>query len=147
MKADGITYRLLGPRDARVLDSVDADVFDHDVTPELVREFLDGDANLLAVAIAGDVVIGMASGLVHVHPDKARQLFINEVGVAAPYHRRGIARTLCRMLMDAGAAKGCVSAWVATEVDNAPARALYQSMGGTEDADQAVVYNFALRRD
>lgn len=142
-----ITYRLLGPGDAGVLDSVNDDVFDDALVPELAREFLQGDANLLVVALDAGVVIGMASGLVHVHPDKPRQLFINEVGVAADYHRQGIARRLCRMLMEAGAAKGCVSAWVATEVDNAAARALYQSIGGTEDADQAVVYNFAVRRD
>lgn len=139
-----IAYRLLGPRDAGMLERVHEDVFDHAPRPELAREFLTGDQNLLAVALEGDLVVGMASGLIYVHPDKPRQLFLIEVGVAAPWHRRGIARVLCRMLLDEGARRGCEEAWVATEVDNAPARALYEALGGVEDDDRAVVYTFPI---
>lgn len=137
-----IVHRLLGADDAAVLERVHEDVFDHAPRPGLVREFLASDANLLAVALDGDLVVGMASGLIYVHPDKPRQLFLIEVGVAAPWHRRGIARALCRLLLDEGLARGCKEAWVATEVDNAPARALYRALGGVEDEDTAVVYTF-----
>ncbi len=139
-----ITCRLLGPDDGRVLDAVNDDVFDNTPIPALVREFLGRDENLIAVAIHAGVVVGMASGVMYIHPDKARQLFINEVGVASEYHRRGIARELCRMLLEAARAKGCTSAWVATEEGNAVARAFYESLGAHEDADKAIVYNLAL---
>lgn len=139
---DAITCRLLGPDDAHVLARVHEDVFDNVPDPALTREFLAGPANLLAVALDDDLVVGMASGLIYVHPDKPRQLFIIEVGVAEPWQRRGIARALCRLLLDTGQARGCYEAWVATEVDNRPARQLYTGLGGVEEEDQAVVYTF-----
>lgn len=135
-----ITYRLLGAEDAAVLERVHDNVFDHQPRPEFTREYLGGDANLLAVALDHELVVGMASGLIYVHPDKPRQLFINEVGVASPWHRRGIGAALCRLLLDEGERRGCVESWVATEIDNGPARALYAALGGVEDADRAVVY-------
>lgn len=39
---------------------------------------------------------------------------------------------------------GCVEAWVASELGNPAARALYASVGGVEDAERAVVYVFPL---
>lgn len=76
----------------------------------------------------------MATGISCVHPDKPRQLFVNEVGVAGPYRRAGVGRRLVEALLAHGERLGCVEAWVATETSNAPARALYRATGGQEDA-------------
>jgi len=137
-----ITVTLLTAAQARVLDTVAADVFDNEVDPELAAQFLASDSNLLVVARDGGVVVGMASGLVYVHPDKPLALFVNEVGVAPSHQRRGIGRRLMKTLLDAARARGCVEAWVATETDNVAARGLYTDLGGIEDASPAVVYTF-----
>jgi ribosomal protein S18 acetylase RimI-like enzyme len=136
--------RLLTAADAQVLSRVDEDVFDQPVKPELVRAFLANPANLLAVAVQEGMVIGMASAIAYVHPDKPLQLFINEVGVAAHAHRRGIGKRLVRALLERGKDLGCAEAWVATEVENTAARALYASLRGREDEKRAVVYTFDL---
>lgn len=138
-------FRLLGADDGSVLERVDPDVFDGPLLPVSCREFLEGSNNLLVVAIQEGVVVGMASGLIHIHPDKPRELFVNEVGVAGRCQRHGIASRLVTILLDQGRKRGCAQAWVATEEDNLPANALYTSLGGRPDEDRAVVYSWALR--
>jgi ribosomal protein S18 acetylase RimI-like enzyme len=142
-----IQIKVLGDSDEQVLERVEPDVFDHGVQPQLAARFLREPGNLLAVALADGVVVGMASGIVYVHPDKPLQLFVNEVGVSAKWQRRGIGKRLLAALLDHGQGMGCREAWVATEVDNEAARALYQAAQGKEDADRAVVYTWKLRED
>lgn len=139
-----IEVRLLSPDESRVLDSVAPDVFDHAVEPRFVDAFFRDPRSMIAVAIDDGVVVGMATAFTYVHPDKPRQLFINEVGVAPPYQRRGLGSALVAALLERAKQMGCVEAWVATEEENTPARLLYQSLGGKEDAARAVVYTFPL---
>jgi GNAT superfamily N-acetyltransferase len=139
-----VEYRLLGPGEHDVLANVDPDVFDNPVNPEFAAEYLSNPCCLLVVALEHDEVVGMASGLVYVHPDQPRQLFINEVGVADKCQRRGIASKLVSQLLARGKELGCCQAWVATEEFNAPARALYTSLRGAEEDDHAVVFTWKL---
>lgn len=141
-----ILIQLVTLSNASVLDHVDPDVFDEPIRPEYLRAFLENSANVLVVAIDDGTVIGMASGIAYVHPDKPLALFINEVGVASAYHQRGIGKRLMHALLAHGQAIGCTGAWVATEVSNTAARALYASMNGQEDAEHAVVYNFHINQ-
>jgi aminoglycoside 6'-N-acetyltransferase I len=139
-----LSIRLLGPGDESVLEEVDADVFDAEVVPALAREFLRDPRHHLAVAVEGRRVVGMASGVHYVHPDKPAQLFVNEVGVAAAHRRRGVGRRLLRALLARARELGCSEAWVATEPDNAAARALYAAAGGVEEPEPSVLYSFPL---
>lgn len=136
--------RLLSRHDAAVLDRVADQVFDEAVNPALLREFLADPRHHLAVAVADDRVIGFASGVHYVHPDKPAQLWINEVGVAPAFHRRGIGRQLLVTLLEHARSLGCTEAWVLTEDDNEPARGLYRAMGGVES--EAVMYTIPLTR-
>jgi hypothetical protein len=74
--------RLLGPGDAAVLDRVVEGVFDNPIDPLWRAEFFADPRHHLAVAIDGDLVVGMASAVHYVHPDKPPELWVNEVGVA-----------------------------------------------------------------
>ncbi|TVR97204.1 MAG: GNAT family N-acetyltransferase [Trueperaceae bacterium] len=136
--------RIVTAADAAVLDRLADDVFDHPVQPALLAAFLANPSNLLAVALSDEVVVGMASGIAYVHPDKPLQLFVNEVGVSARFHRRGIGTRLLRALLEHARALGCTEAWVVTEDENRAARALYGSIGGVEQAERAAVFEFAL---
>ncbi len=139
-----ISIHLVTKANAAMLDRVEPDVFDHPVRADLLAQFLAQPANVLAVAVAEGVVVGMASGFSYVHPDKPLSLFLNEVGVSARYHRRGIASRLIAAVLDHARSIGCREAWVATEVDNLPARELYQRTGARQDDRHAVVYIYAL---
>lgn len=137
-----MTIRLLGPGDDDLLLRVVDGVFDHPVDERLAAEFLADPRHHIAVAIDSDRVVGMVSAVHYLHPDKAPQLFINEVGVAPSHHRQGIARELIAAMLEHGRSLGCTEAWVGTEYENIAANALYRSSGGT--AEPFVLYSFPL---
>ena len=139
-----ITVRLLSADNIPVFDHVAEDIFDHPVRIDLAVEFLNDPRHHMAVALDGGVVVGMASAVHYVHPDKPAQLFINEVGVAPSHQRQGIASELIARLLAHGRALGCTEAWVAADEDNGPARALYAHAGGHEEPTRAVIYTFPL---
>lgn len=144
MTASHVEIRLLASQDLDLLCAADDDVFDFAVRRDYARAFLAEPHSLIAVAVEHGRIVGMASAFTYRHPDKPLQMFINEVGVAKRCHRRGIGRRLIARILAAGRDRGVAEAWVATELDNAPARALYRATGGREDAAQALVYVYDL---
>ena len=136
--------RILTPGDASVLDRVDPDVFDEPVDPRRASEFLGDPRHHLAVALDDGMVIGMASAVHYVHPDKSPELWINEVGVAAMHQRRGIARQLLQALFARGRTLGCVQAWVLADQSNTGARRLYASAGGHAAPEPCIMIEFPL---
>ena len=138
-----VSIRRIGPDDAAVLDHVADDVFDHAIDPRWTAEFFADPRHHLVVALDAGVVVGMASAVHYVHPDKPPELWVNEVGVALSHHRRGIGRLMLEALLAHGRRLGCREAWVATEPSNTAARALYASVGGTEEP--TVIFTFHLR--
>ena len=142
-----VDVRLLGPTDVSVLNAVAPDVFDETVNTAWAAEFLADPRHHLAVAVASGVVVGMASGVHYIHPDKPPELWVNEVGVSEPYQNRGVGRRLLKALFARGLAVGCAKGWVGTEVSNAAARRLYAVVGGVEDSEPFVLVSFALEHD
>jgi aminoglycoside 6'-N-acetyltransferase I len=147
MSSDAVEVTLLSAPDVSVLDRVEPDVFDFPVQRAFAEQYLSTPGNLLAVATVSGVVIGMASAIAYVHPDKPRQLFINEVGVAERVQGQGIGTRLINALLEHARTSGCSEAWVATELNNKAARALYSSLGGVEDQEHTVVYTWQLRSE
>lgn len=138
------TIRLLRPDDAAVLANVADDVFDQDINPRWTAEFLNDPRHHMVVALLGNQVIGMASAVHYVHPDKPPEMWVNEVSVAPPHRQRGIGRQLVAALFSRGRELGCKEAWLGTEELNTAARRLYASVGGVE---QSMVYvTFDLQR-
>lgn len=136
--------RTLGPGDERLLANVAQGVFDFPVRDHLATEFLEDPRHHIAVAVDGGVVVGFASAVHYVHPDKDPELWVNEVGVAPTHQRQGLARRLMDTLFEVGRRLGCVEAWVLTEQSNARAMRLYASLGGTTEPEETVMFSFAL---
>jgi ribosomal protein S18 acetylase RimI-like enzyme len=136
--------RMLEPHDSAVLTNVAPDVFDNDIDPRWTAEFFADSRHHLAVAIDGEQVVGMASAVHYVHPDKAPELWINEVAVAQTHQRRGVGRRLVRMLLEHARALGCTEAWVLTDADNAKAQRMYRAAGASAAANQAIMFTFPL---
>lgn len=134
--------RILTDAEASVLDHVAEDVFDGPVIPALAAEFLADPRHRLCVAIEDGLVVGFASAVRYVHPDKPAELWINEVGVAPTFQRRGVGKAVIAHLLDHARAEGCREAWVLTDEDNTAARALYAGAGGAES--KAVMVTFDL---
>jgi len=111
------------------LDSVADDVFDAAIEPSRLRAYVAEPSHILLIATSSDVVIGQVKGVVHRHPDRATELYVDDLGVDPAYQRRHIATRLLSELRAIGRAAGCEEIWVATEPDNEPARKLYESLG------------------
>ena len=139
-----IAIRVLRKGDEDVLSRVAPHVFDNPIDGALTSEFLTDARHHLVVAIENDFVVGFASAVHYVHPDKRAELWINEVGVAPTLRRQGVAHSLLRALFDIGRSLGCGQAWVLSDLNNSPAVGLYQSLGGRAAPCDTVMYEFPL---
>jgi ribosomal protein S18 acetylase RimI-like enzyme len=132
-----VEIKVLRSGDDRILANVAAHVFDNPIHPEFTREFLADPRHHIAVAIDDGLVVGFASAVHYIHPDKPPELWINEVAVAPAHRRRGLGKAVLRALFDVGRTHHCGVAWVLTDRNNAAAMALYSAAGGTEGADDS----------
>lgn len=135
---------LIGPGDEAVLSNVESGVFDQAVQLPLAAEFLADPRHHLVVARYDGRVVGFASAVHYVHPDKPAELWVNEVGVAQSHQGKGLAKQILRSLFDAGLEAGCTAAWVLTERSNAAAMGLYRTIGGVAAGDETVMFEFQL---
>lgn len=145
-----IEIKVLHRGDENVLMTVAPAVFDNPIDTELTKEFLEDPRHHIAVAIDDGLVVGFASGVHYIHPDKPPELWINEVGLAPTHRRRGLGKAVLKALFEVGRAQNCTVAWVLTYRTNVAAMALYSSVGGTEGVDDSgpskalLGYSFAL---
>lgn len=145
-----IEIKVLHCGDEAVLSNVAADVFDNPIDPKLTAEFLADHRHHIAVAIDDGLVVGFASAVHYIHPDKLPELWINEVAFAPTYRRRGLGKAVLKALFEVGRGLNCTEAWVLTDRSNVAAMALYLSAGGIEGVGGAgpsnpmVGYSFAL---
>lgn len=139
-----IEIRILGADEGAVLSNVAPDVFDAPVHRRWSAQFVADPRHHLAVALADGLVVGMASAVHYVHPDKPPELWINEVGVAPTHQGQGIGRRLLHALFVHGRTLECTQAWVATSRTNTAARRLYADAGGVEETDAPTIYTFPL---
>jgi ribosomal protein S18 acetylase RimI-like enzyme len=143
-----IKIKVLQRGDDSVLTSVAPEVFDNPVDAKRTKEFLEDPRHHIAVAIEDGLVVGFATGVHYIHPDKPPELWINEVAIAPTHRHRGIGKAVLGALLDMGRTHHCKVAWVLTDRSNLAALALYSSLGGTEGTEglsKAIVgYSFAL---
>jgi ribosomal protein S18 acetylase RimI-like enzyme len=137
-----LEIRRLTADEAAVLEHVAADVFDEPVDRDRLAAYLASPGHFMVVAISDGVVVGQCAAVVHRHPDKPTELYVDEVGVAAQFRRQGVARRMVDAMFALGKAAGCEEAWVGTEYHNTPARRLYETFGVT--GEPFVMYVFSL---
>ena len=136
--------RLLTGDDALVMQ-VAEDVFDEPVRADRLAAYLASPGHFMIVALADGVVVGQCAAIIHRHPDKVAELYIDEVGVSPAFQRQGIARRMLDAMFAIGRENGCEEAWVGTEPDNLPARALYESRREPHgEAESFVMYVYKL---
>lgn len=142
-----VEIRILGTGEEAVLGNVAAEVFDNPIDHAMTAEFLNDPRHHIVVALDEDCVVGMASAVHYVHPDKQPELWINEVGVAPTHQRQGIAKKLLHALMEVGRQHDCGEAWVLTERSNAAAMKLYSSVDGETEPEDSVMFTFKLKSE
>jgi len=140
-----IEIRRLEAGDDALVMRVAKDVFDEPVRPDRLAAYLASPGHFMIVALADGVVVGQCAAVIHRHPDKVSELYIDEVGVTPAFQRQGIARKVLDAMFAVGREHGCEEAWVGTEPDNAAARALYESRREPHGpAEEFVMYVYRL---
>jgi aminoglycoside 6'-N-acetyltransferase I len=124
----------LAPVNLSLLDHVAPEVFDEPVRADRLAAYVREPGHLLLLAVAEGEVVAQVAAVIHRHPDKPTELYIDEVGVTPAFQRQGIARRMLQEMFDIGRGLGCEEAWVGTEPDNDAAIALYRRFGGEPQA-------------
>jgi aminoglycoside 6'-N-acetyltransferase I len=140
-----IQIKILGDRDGALLSNVAPGTFDDPLDPAATAAFLADERHHLVVAVDRDQVVGFASAVHYVHPDKPQpELWINEVGVAPAHQGQGIGKAIIEAMLGLARELGCSEAWVLTSQLNVPAVKLYASCGGEEGPAEDVLFTFKL---
>ena len=128
-----LTLRRMQPGDEAMFQSIAPEVFDEPIDAGRLHDYLRAPGHLMVLAFEGELVVGQCAGVLHRHPDKPTELYIDEVGTAVTHRRMGIARLMMDELFAWGRELGCEEAWLGTETDNEPAKALYRRYRPKED--------------
>ena len=137
-----IVVKRITADDSGLFANIAADVFDEPIHPERLSSYLSAPGHLMVLALDGTLVVGQCAGVVHRHPDKVAELYVDEVGTATAYLRQGIATAMLTELFAWGRELGCAEAWLGTELDNTAANGLYRRFDGAEDTIK--YYEFKL---
>lgn len=130
--------RRIGPSDESVFQKIAPDVFDEAIDPDRLKAYLAEPGHLMVFAFDGETVVGQCAGVIHRHPDKPTELYVDEVGTASTHLRQGVATAMIEEMFRWARELGCTEAWLGTELDNEPANALYRKFEPSED--EAIQY-------
>lgn len=123
---------------ADLLGNVADGVFDHAIDPQRLAKYLANPGNLMCLALIDGLVVAMVMCVIHDHPDKPTELFLDEIGTGDDWRQQGIAKALMAEVFERADAEGIDEIWLGTEPDNLPARRLYESTGAKSEA--ALIY-------
>ncbi len=130
----------ISSENSHLLDRIADGVFDHAIESEKLKAYLANPLNWMCIALYEGLVVGMCMSVIHLHPDKPTELFLDEIGTGDDWRRQGIARRLVQMVFDRCDTEGIDEIWLGTEPDNLPARGLYE--GFKHEREDAVIYYF-----
>lgn len=137
-----IELKRMQPGDESLFARVAPEVFDEPVDPARLAAYLREPGHLMVLAFEDGVVVGQCAAVIHKHPDKVTELYVDEVGTASTHRRLGIATRLVEAMFAWGREFGCREAWLGTELDNLEANGLYRKLGGK--AEHMHYYEFNL---
>ncbi len=135
-----VSTHWIGQSNTHLLGKVASGTFDHDINPLRLERYLANTANWMGVAVHEGEVVGMVMAVVHTHPDKPTELFVDEIGTADEWRRKGIARRLMQDIFDRADKEEIDEIWLGTESGNIPAQKLYE--GFKHEREDAVIYYF-----
>ncbi|MBY5348482.1 GNAT family N-acetyltransferase [Rhizobium leguminosarum] len=125
-----------------LLESIAEEVFDQEINAQRLATYLKSSGHLMIIAVCENQIIGQIAAYVHNHPDRASDVYIDNLGVAPPFQRRGVARRLLDEVLAWGKTLNCDQAWIVTDTENNAARAVYEGRGAA--AEPIVMFSYKL---
>ncbi|MFO0947296.1 MAG: GNAT family N-acetyltransferase [Planctomycetota bacterium] len=111
--------------DGSIFERVGIDVFDAPPRAEYLRDYLSDPSHRMVIATSHGEIVGQIAAVLHRHPDKPTELYIDEVAVTPAFQRQGVAQRMMAEMIAWGWELGCIDVWLGTETDNESAKALY----------------------
>lgn len=135
---------LLGPDDLALMDGLlttFGEAFDEVETygaarpdADYLRGLLGGDAFIALAALKGEEVVGgIAAYVLPKFEQKRSEVYLYDLAVAAAHRRQGIATALILELKRIAAERGAYEVFVQADRGDAPAIALYDTLGVREE--------------
>ncbi|MEM6620529.1 MAG: GNAT family N-acetyltransferase [Pseudomonadota bacterium] len=121
-------------------------LFDWPAREDWLDEFLNDPRHHLMLARRGNDLLGFLSAVHYVHPDKAPEIFVNELGVLPPVRRQGIGTRLVAAVCAHGRRLGCACAWVLADPKE-EALSFYKSLNGQQKGEFIAMFTFDLTGD
>ncbi len=91
-------------------------------------------------------LLGIGSARIEIKPYcREFWLYVDEVHVCSDHRRKGVGKQMMNELLQIAHDYDCEEIWLATEIDNMPANALYQSLNPT-NASQVVGYIYEIKK-
>ncbi len=124
----GYTIRTAEATDAAAIAALERAYIDCPWTEaQIADEISDGGCPFAVAETADGEIVGFLSGAC-----AADECEISNIAVAEPYRRRGVATALFKKLFDILARRAVSSVYLLVRDGNAPAAALYKSLGFNE---------------
>lgn len=147
-------YRQLGPADVPLMKDLlrvfgeafdDVPAYQHHVPDDAYLTQLLGKEHFIALAamIGPDVVGGLAAYQLDKFEQDRREIYIYDLAVEEAHRRNGIATGLIRELQQIAADRDVYVIFVQADLVDAPAIALYESLGTRETAHH---FDIAVRQ-
>lgn len=113
------------------------------VSDEYMRKLLGKKGFHVLVAIEAENVVGGLTAYEFIkYKREEREMFLYEIGVEASARRKGVGSKLIESLKTICKEKGITVLFVATEIDNEPAKKLYERTGGVYEETAIYTYKF-----
>jgi ribosomal protein S18 acetylase RimI-like enzyme len=129
---------------AAQLNEADSEVSVKNFSAESLQKFLSDPDNFYLVATIDDQLAGAVHGYKLLHPTGVAYLYIDEVDTVKNFRRQGVARMMVEESLKIAKELGCAEAWLGTEHDNEPAKALYEGFK-PDEVDNGPIYTWHIQ--
>lgn len=128
---------------AAELNEADSEVSLKSFSESSLKDFLSDPERVYLIATIDGHIAGAVHGYALHHPTGVKYLYIDEVDTMEGYRRRGVAGQMMAEAFKIGRELDCDEAWLGTEHDNEPAKALYLGLKPTE-IENGPIYTWKL---
>lgn len=126
------------------LNSDDWTDFEYPFTTESLRNFLEDDSHIYLIALVDNELAGALHAYAMYHPSGRVHFYIDEVDTKKQFRRKGVASAMMQEALKIAGARGYDEAWLGTEHDNEPAKALYTSLNPSE-VEEGPIYSWKTK--
>lgn len=106
--------------------------YDQKFSEVSLSNFLQDPNHYYLLAYVGDKIAGASHAYLMQHPAGPKYFFIDEVDTIKDHRRQGVASAMVKELIKKSVDLGADEAWLGTEDDNEPAKALYEKLNPSE---------------